>query len=71
MERGEEKKEYQTLTTEELRSFKGLESLTDEEAEQAILAIEKLTILIFKQCKRQKQNDHETKKRKVKRGKET
>ena len=48
-----EKQKETRLTIDELRKFKGLENLSDEEAEQAISAIEKLTVLIIRIMKRE------------------
>lgn len=48
------KKEHKRLTIEDLRKFKGLENLTDEEAEENIVTLEKLSVIIFEQWKKNK-----------------
>ncbi len=40
------------MTPERLRTFKGLENLSDKEAEQAILAMEELCKTIFNHIKK-------------------
>jgi hypothetical protein len=54
------KKEYKRLTIEKLRSFKGLEKLSDEEALEAIEALEKLSVIMFElyQQHKAKQNEN-------------
>lgn len=46
-----EKQGKQKLTIDELRKYKGLENLSDQEAEQAISTIEKLAALIIRVLK--------------------
>jgi hypothetical protein len=41
------KKVHRRLTIEELRAHKGLENLTDEEAEKSIVALEKFSVILF------------------------
>lgn len=45
---GREGKEHQRLTVEDVRGFEGFERRSDEEIKQIIIAVEKLSILIFK-----------------------
>lgn len=45
---GREGKEHQRLTVEDVRRFAGFERRSDEEIRQIIIAVEKLSILIFK-----------------------
>ena len=52
-------KKHKRLTVEELRSFKGLETLTEEQAMVDIEAIENLSVIIFELFKQQKPNNHE------------
>jgi len=44
----EKRKGYKRLSIEELRSFKGCENYTDEEAEEVIDTLEQMTIVLFK-----------------------
>lgn len=44
----EKKKGYKRLSIEELRSFKGCEHYTDEEAEEIIDTLEQMTVVLFK-----------------------
>ncbi|MBL7892169.1 MAG: hypothetical protein JNL63_06035 [Bacteroidia bacterium] len=41
------KKSHKRITIEELRKFEGLENITDEEAEENIIALEKLSVIMF------------------------
>jgi hypothetical protein len=43
-----DKKEHKRLTIAELRNFKGFEGYTDEQAEEAINTLEKLSLLFYK-----------------------
>jgi hypothetical protein len=43
-----DKKEYKRLTIAELRNFKGFEGYTDEQAEETISTLEKLSVLFYK-----------------------
>lgn len=54
-------KKHKRLTIEELRSFKGLENLSDEEALEAIEALEKLSVIMFElyQQHKAKQNEQQ------------
>jgi hypothetical protein len=47
-------KEYQRLTVEDVRKFAGFERRTDEEIKQIIIAVEKLSLLIFKKFNKTK-----------------
>jgi hypothetical protein len=40
-------KKHQRLTSEQLRAFPGFENYTDEQAEEKIASLEKLSILFF------------------------
>lgn len=51
------RRDYKRLTIDELKSFKGCENYTNEEAEEIIETLEQLTIVLFKLYK--KQNNHE------------
>jgi hypothetical protein len=42
------RKGYKRLSIEELRSFKGCENYTNEEAEEIIDTLEQMTIVLFK-----------------------
>jgi hypothetical protein len=42
------RKDYKRLSIEELRSFKGCENYTDEEAVEIIDTLEQMTIVLFK-----------------------
>lgn len=53
------KKEYKRLTIEKLRSFKGLEKLSDEEALEAIEALEKLSVIMFELYQQHKSGQNE------------
>ncbi len=52
-------KKYKRLTKEELRNCKGLENYSDEQAEEAIQTIEKLSILFYELYKKEKQTSEE------------
>lgn len=41
------KKEYKRMTVEKLRSFKGLENLSDEEAKAIIEQLEKFSVIAY------------------------
>jgi hypothetical protein len=41
-------REYQRLTVEDVRKFAGFERRTDEEIKQIIIAVEKISVLIYK-----------------------
>jgi len=47
-------KEFQRLSVKDVRGFKGFEHRTDEEIKQIIIAVEKLSILIFKKFTKSK-----------------
>ena len=47
-------KKQKCLTVSELRNFKGLDSLTDDEAEAAISTLEKFSLLMFEMYKKDK-----------------
>lgn len=47
-------KKKKTLTIAQLKNFKGLDNLTDEEADEAITALESLSILFFELYKKDK-----------------
>jgi len=47
-------KQLKRLTVEQVRKFKGFEMRTDQEIRQIILAVEKLSILIFKKLTKHK-----------------
>ncbi len=49
-----EKVGYKRLTIERLRQFKGLENLTDEEAQESIEALEKLSVIMFELYQQEK-----------------
>ena len=40
-------KKYKKLSIDELKNFKGFESFTEEEAEQAIKTLESLSVLFY------------------------
>ncbi|MFI5151653.1 MAG: hypothetical protein ACHQRM_18150 [Bacteroidia bacterium] len=50
-----EAKEKKRLTIAQLKNFKGLSNLTDEEAEAGIASLEKLSVLFFELYKKSKQ----------------
>ncbi len=52
---GNEQRKHKILTPEELRQFKGLESLSDEEATDKIASLEKLSILLFELYQKDKE----------------
>lgn len=52
-------KKHKRLTVEQLRSFKGLEKLTEEEALEAIEALEKLSVIMFELYQQHKAKEHE------------
>jgi hypothetical protein len=47
-------KKQKRLTVSELRNFKGLSHLSDEEAENAIATLEKFSLLMFEMYKKEK-----------------
>lgn len=47
-------KKQKCLTVSELRNFKGLDNLTDDEAEAAISTLEKFSLLMFEMYKKDK-----------------
>lgn len=47
------------LTAERLRKFKGCEQLTDAEAEQALLGIKTLSVLLIELLKEEQNNNSE------------
>lgn len=47
-------KKHRRLTVERLRTFNGLEKLTDEEAKEAIEALEKLSVILFEMYRQHK-----------------
>lgn len=47
-------KKQKCLTVSELRNFKGLDNLTDDEAESAISTLEKFSLLMFEMYKKDK-----------------
>jgi hypothetical protein len=51
---GTQGKEYQRLTVEDVRKFAGFERRTDEEIRQIIIAVEKLSLLIYKKFNKTK-----------------
>lgn len=48
------KKEHKRLSINELKKFKGLEYLSDEQAEESIKSLESISILIFEMYKKNK-----------------
>ncbi len=52
------------LTIEELRTYKGLEKLSDKDAQEAIETIEKLTMLLYRMAKKEKSKKEKSKKEK-------
>ena len=51
---GNSAKKQKRLTVSELRNFKGLTTLSDEEAESAISTLEKFSLLMFEMYKKDK-----------------
>jgi hypothetical protein len=51
-------KKHKRLTVEELRSCKGFENISEEEAEEVILLLEKLSILFYELYMKQKMQKH-------------
>lgn len=47
------------LSIDLLKKYDGFENLSDEDAQQAVRAIEKLTEFLFSFCKNQEINTHE------------
>ena len=47
-------KKQKRLTVSELRNFKGLDHLSEDEAENAISTLEKFSILMFEMYKKEK-----------------
>jgi hypothetical protein len=54
-----QEKEYQRLTVEEVRKYKGFENRTDEEIRKIIIALEKLSILIYKKFIKEESNHND------------
>ena len=50
----QESKKQKCLTVAELRNYKGLDNLTDDEAENAISTLEKFSLLMFELYKKDK-----------------
>ena len=50
-----EKKKHKRLTIAELRNFKGFENYTEEQAEETIRSLEKLSILFYQLYKKQQE----------------
>jgi hypothetical protein len=48
---------YEKLTIEKLKSYPGLQSLTDEQAKEIVLSLEKLATLLFEMAKNSKSNE--------------
>lgn len=56
----EKRKGYKRLSIEELKSFKGCENYTNEEAEEIIETLEQMTIVLFKLYQKNKKiENHE------------
>jgi hypothetical protein len=53
------KKEYKQMSLEKLRSFKGLENLSDEEGKQVIEQLEKFSVIAFELYRKHKTEEHE------------
>ena len=51
---GNSAKKQKRLTVSELRNFKGLSNLSDEDAESAISTLEKFSLLMFEMYKKDK-----------------
>jgi hypothetical protein len=51
---GNSTKKQKRLTVSELRNFKGLTNLSDEDAESAISTLEKFSLLMFEMYKKDK-----------------
>jgi hypothetical protein len=51
---GNSAKKQKRLTVSELRNFKGLTNLSDEDAESAISTLEKFSLLMFEMYKKDK-----------------
>jgi hypothetical protein len=68
-----EGKKQKRLTVSQLRSFKGLENLSEEEAEAGIATLEKLSVLFYELFQKKLEQDEEAKKNKkeVKKNKST
>jgi hypothetical protein len=56
-------KKHKRLTVSELRNFKGLSHLSDEEAENAIATLEKFSLLMFEMYKKDKELKESLKKK--------
>jgi hypothetical protein len=56
---GKQEKEYQRLTVEEVRKYKGFENRTDEEIRKIIVALEKLSLLIYKKFIKEESNHND------------
>jgi hypothetical protein len=52
--KGNSAKKQKRLTVSELRNFKGLTNLSDEDAESAISTLEKFSLLMFEMYKKDK-----------------
>lgn len=57
-------KKHKRLTIAELRNFKGFEAYSDEQAEETIKTLEKLSILFYKLHMKQRQVDENFRNRK-------
>ncbi len=55
MKNANENKKHKRLTIDELRSFKGFENYSDQEAEETIITLEKLSILFYELHMKQRQ----------------
>jgi len=53
------KKEFKQMSLEKLRSFKGLENLSDEEANQIIEQLEKFSVIAFELFQKHKAKQDE------------
>jgi hypothetical protein len=53
------KKEYKQMSLEKLRSFKGMENKTDEEAKQIIEQLEKFSVIAFELFQKHKAEQNE------------
>ena len=55
MKIADENKKHKRLTIDELKKFKGFENYSDQEAEQTIITLEKLSILFYELHMKQRQ----------------
>lgn len=60
---GNSAKKQKRLTVSELRNFKGLSNLSDEDAESAISTLEKFSLLMFEMYKKDKAQKEKLKKK--------